>query len=154
MKNIFLIAFIFFCCFNQASCACNSLCCGHGHIENSKDCVCMSTWTGSNCEIPGKIFVLKYNFLYFHKKVTINKQYFSDYNESSFYDWREVHLRRRLPRLYNLEPGSASIQNDEEFPENYTSLNTTAIRNEWTCNFLKKLLQQKGKIFYISDKKY
>lgn len=55
MVKFFLISFIFFCCFHFTLALCPiTPCCGHGHIEKTNLCVCMSTWTGINCDTQGK----------------------------------------------------------------------------------------------------
>ena len=64
---------------------------------------------------------------------------FSEFNESSFYDWREMKTRRRIEKLYNLNPDSKENQVDDLFPTRAESINMTKLLNQWICKiFCKK----------------
>ena len=62
-----------------------------------------------------------------------NASHFSEFNESSFYDWREMKTRRRIEKLYNLNPDSQEKQEDYLFPTQAESINITKLPNQGIC---------------------
>lgn len=67
-----------------------------------------------------------------------NAKRFSEFNESSFYDWREMKTRGRIEKLYNLNPDSQENQVDDLFPTRAESINMTKLPNQWICKIYCK----------------
>lgn len=70
-----------------------------------------------------------------------SKSSLSEYNESHYFDWKEIYIQRRIRKLYNLDPEvNSSLQTDDLFPENNTSIQISQISDigelEWKCLFL------------------
>lgn len=69
-----------------------------------------------------KVFIhyLLKNIFYFNiLEPSKDQHYFSAYNESIFFDWKEISLQRRILKLYNLDPNqNYLLQEDELFKEN------------------------------------
>ena len=120
---VFIICFLIFSC-------CKS-CSFHGHLEkidNVYQCVCMSGWNGKFCENSEK------NLLFRQLQIPSSQSHLSDYNESQFYDWKEIGLQRRIDKLYNLAPNQNS-QLDSLFPETNSSLNIENLPADWICTY-------------------
>ena len=64
-----------------------------------------------------------------------NKTFLSQYNESKFYDWKELHVQRRISKLFNLLPYEILSQIDDQFPENDTSISLENTFLSWLCLF-------------------
>ena len=82
------------------------------------------------------VFMNKYFiWIYKTKDAKLNQERFSRYNESVFFDWKEIYLQKRMLHLYNLDPEiNSTLQKDELFPEKYSSIGLSNIDSlSWTC---------------------
>ena len=72
----------------------------------------------------------------------INQKYLSEYNESQYFDWKEIRLQRRIIKLHNLNPEiDSSLQEDDLFPEKQSSIMIDNIDNlEWR-SFIFQLIE-------------
>lgn len=109
----------------------SDVCSFQGHLEKSK-CICRSGWEGDNCE---SILIKKVFFSYSLLENSIIQNDYSEYNESQFFDWKEIYLQRRIHKLYNLNPNvNSSLQIDELFPDNDSSINISNVESlSWIC---------------------